>query len=184
MGWCFHSVFNSPKTYEDEKREVARIYSNEGKNEILQMSKVSSVWYLAVKTLATGEVWAGVCLTKSSKGEWGYKAMSEDVIPYYFDAPKTLLDKLTETTYDSSIKWRKTCREVIESKANAKKQMKIVEPGTVFDVTGLFGKVNGVELKTMKLKDMAMRSFFCPEVGITYRLKKKQVEEVLKKNMA
>ena len=97
MGSTFYSAYNSPKTYADEKKEVETVYSNGGQNEILQTSRVGNIWYMAVRVKETGEVFAGVCKTMREMGEWGYKSMTEHSLPYYFDAPRSLLNKVWQS---------------------------------------------------------------------------------------
>lgn len=181
MGSTFYSQQHSPKTYEAEKLEVIRVYSNDGKNEILAISKVSNVWYLAVRTKETNEVWAGVCLTYRQNGEWGYKAMSEGSLPYYFDANWKLLSMLSPTEDENSLKWRKTCYEVIEEKKAAKKKVATITNGMILDVTGCFGKAAGVDLKTFVVQDVDKRQFYCQDNGVTYTLRKSQIETIAKK---
>ena len=61
-----------------------------------------------------------VVLTRKEDGWIYHKEMGETVMPYYFDAPKKLLDKL-DALYppfnENAIKWRTICRE----EANKKK---------------------------------------------------------------
>ena len=72
-----------------------------------------------------------VILTSSRKNEpyWVYyKAMGETVLPYYFDAPKSLIKKLNalgEPYNDNAKQWRERCL------LNAEKSKFKVEVGTV-----------------------------------------------------
>jgi len=176
MGATFYSAYNSPQTYEQEKKEIERIYSNGDRNEILQTSKVGRIWYLAVKVIDSGEVFAGVCITYRSKGEWGYKSMTEHSWPYYYDAPQSLLNKLTVTDSEDALKWRQLCRDVLAQKADKK----LFKPaaGMKFSVDGLFGKWHGVDIKTLICEDAQNRRYHCPEVNMTFTLKHKQVSEL------
>lgn len=55
-----------------------------------------------------------VFLLSFKADEWCYKEMGETVHPYYYDCPKTLLDKI-EALYppfnDNAMAWRAKCRE-------------------------------------------------------------------------
>lgn len=77
---------------------------------IVHYSKVGSVAYLAIKkdnSIVFGcVVWCFV-----DKGNKGYKLMEESTGPYYYDAPKVLLDKLTPTDSEYAIEWRRKCRD-------------------------------------------------------------------------
>lgn len=178
MGWTFYNEWNSPTTYESEKAEVERIYSNGGKNEILQCTKVGSVWYLAVKA-PTGLVWGGVCLTKRSKG-WGHKDLDESSGPYHCQAPVSLINKLSPTTDEWAMKWRQGC---LDNAANKKAKntkavigkAKLVN-GAIVDVSGMFGKYNGVDLVTMTVEDIDRRQFWSPDVRMTFTLKAKSIK--------
>lgn len=182
MGSTFYSAANSPVTYADEKREVSDVYENNGKNEILQISKVGSVWYLAVKVKESGAVFGGVCITYRSQGEWGYKALDENVGPSYYDAPASLLKKLSPTTDKWAIDWRNSCQERIASKKKGAAFR--FESGVGYKCDGLFGKVAGIALticyKASPLADDRM--FYFSEVGKYFRLSKKQMASVASLN--
>lgn len=47
MGTTCYAAHNSPRTYEEEKREIESIYANAGKNEILQAAKVGNMFVCA-----------------------------------------------------------------------------------------------------------------------------------------
>ena len=185
MGTTCYAAHNSPQTYAEEKREIESIYSNAGKNTILQAAKVGNIWYLAVKIGATGEVWAGVCKTSRYKGEWCYKDMDETMIPYYFDAPASLLKKLSPTTNDGALQWRKTCQENIDAKkaANSKtgQGSALLNNGTIVNVQGMFGKYHGKELVTMQCQDRERRQFWSPDAGIIFTLKKTQITKIMQR---
>ena len=53
-----------------------------------------------------------VMLLECSQREWAIKDMSEDMLPYYYNAPKKLIYKLDElypATNDNQRKWRNRC---------------------------------------------------------------------------
>jgi hypothetical protein len=63
-----------------------------------------------------------VILISCRKDEWAYKDMGESALPYYFDAPKKLLDrldKLGEPFNDNARQWRARCRENLSTKYEA-----------------------------------------------------------------
>ena len=55
------------------------------------------------------EVYADVILLEKSGDEITYKTMSEYEGPCYYDAPKSLLNKLTPTSDRYASKWREKC---------------------------------------------------------------------------
>ncbi len=180
-----YAAHNSPQTYAEEKREIESIYSNAGKNTILQAAKVGNIWYLAVKINATGEVWAGVCKTSRHQGEWCYKDMDETMIPYYFDAPASLLKKLSPTTHEGATEWRKSCQERIAAKkaANAKTGAgsALLNNGTWVNIEGMFGQYKGKDLLTMQCQDRERRQFWSPDAGVVFTLKKTQITKIMQR---
>ena len=67
--------------------------------------------YLAVETISTGEVWAGVAIVHMTRGEVTYKEMSEEMGPGLFRCPARILDRLTPTDNEYALEWRAKCRE-------------------------------------------------------------------------
>jgi hypothetical protein len=70
-----------------------------------------------------------VCLISKAGGTWGYKSMSEDMGPYYFNCPLRILDKADEVpavSY-SATEWRANCR----AHAKREKAIKSLAPGVV-----------------------------------------------------
>lgn len=134
MGWTFYSANHSPKTRDEEKREITRIMwwqSADGCGELLGASKVGNVWYCAVKATHSdpeyrrpylaaedGSITFGaVVLTERSGGEWGYKTMTEGCGPVASDCPKKVLALLSSldpaqagADADTIRRWRDKCR--------------------------------------------------------------------------
>jgi hypothetical protein len=79
-----------------------------------------------------------VSLLKFRKDGWQTemlaKNMSEDMMPYYFDCPKSILDLLTKTDNEHSNEWRKRCYEQLEK---AKEKAKIKKTDYIFIKTGV-----------------------------------------------
>ena len=85
--------------------------------------KFDSEHYLAVKI---GEqVVAFVVLTRENRGFLDIKVMDESFLPYYYDAPKRLLNKLTPTECKNSLEWRNECLSKF-SDAMAKKIITLI----------------------------------------------------------
>lgn len=97
------------------------------KDTVLKSAMVGSVYYAAVKREKPGAepfVWAAVCPThgRGKDGSlWGYKDMSEDVEPFYYDCPAGILALLTPTDNANSVKWREECRRKMAKKAEERK---------------------------------------------------------------
>ena len=74
--------------------------------------------YMAVRSRDGSEVFAVVLLTQWNRADhfnFGYKDMSEDMEPYYYNCPKRILDALTLTTNEHSLRWRAKCMERLAS---------------------------------------------------------------------
>ena len=119
MGWTTYAASCSPKTREEERAEIERLYTKLVDDapyaaECLMASKLGRVWYLAVRLTpkpghgpadppmrgyvpdAAGRmVYAGVVLTSRRDGEWGYKDLCETMGPHEAQAPLRLLDLLS-----------------------------------------------------------------------------------------
>lgn len=68
--------------------------------------------YLAVETLVTHDVWAGMCIVHRYRdGSLTYKDMDERMGPYYYRCPARILDRLTPTNEPTSNEWRQKCRD-------------------------------------------------------------------------
>lgn len=118
MGWWGHYYGYAPKG----KDRIAAVIAEEGYSsesethrwEVVDSALKGTTVYLAIKKTekATGkfEVYAVVALTHmDDHGYFMIKTMSEDMLPYYYDAPKHLLDKLTAPYNDSAREWREKC---------------------------------------------------------------------------
>ncbi|MEO7381023.1 MAG: hypothetical protein ABIV25_04700 [Paracoccaceae bacterium] len=106
--------------------------------------------YMAVETIETGAVWAGVCLVRMSRGEVTYKDMSEDMGPGAVRCPKRILDRLTDTSSDDANEWRAACRARLEERSarptiSAGTRVRFAEPLTFSngDQRDLFELIKG-----------------------------------------
>ena len=178
MGWTF--------THKEKATSVKAFFENNFNNHSVESGNTYKVLdckvvgmktaYLAVevKKAEKVEVFAVVCLLDyKSKNHFnfGYKDMSEDMGPYYYDAPKSILDLLTPTTNENSIKWRANCVEVI-SKNEIKKSLKkgdVIEFNREFSFKG-YGKAS-----VFNVIDNAKGHYYSPKLGITVKLTKSTV---------
>lgn len=126
MGWTGSLKLDSLSTKEWLEKEFTS-ESETHKWELTDVSMRGSVAYgiHKVQDKATGIVLAeGFIILTRREGDWIYfKEMGETVHPYYYDAPRKLLDKL-DALYppinDRALHWRAKCREMAEKKAKAK----------------------------------------------------------------
>ncbi len=115
MGWT--SMYTD-KNRTDTVREILRGV------EIVDLSFVGSVCYLACKEPEKKDVFAVIILTDSRRYNgcnFSYKVMDETVIPCYYDCPTKILKLLTPTDNIYSLEWRK---KVLEAKEDKKRQRK------------------------------------------------------------
>ena len=79
---------------------------------VASATKNRNVFYAAVRTETTQEIWGLVVLLSYPKGHYnfGYKEMDETQGSYYYDMPLRILNLLTETTNETANAWRKVVR--------------------------------------------------------------------------
>jgi len=77
---------------------------------IVDYAQRGHTFYIAYKRADTGRVTACVALLKTTKDGWGYvKFIDEECGPLHYDCPKRILDKLSPTTHEYALEWRKKC---------------------------------------------------------------------------
>ena len=156
MGWTSYHLERDYATGKlDKKGELDRVYTWEYENKkvhVLKSMMVGNTYYAAVKTenLLTGEseVWAGVAYVRIDPWEYNnffYKDMDETVFPEA-KCPKTILDMLTPTKYETAIEWRQACRKYLEEKKN-KVSLSDLPIGTVIEF-----KLGGELRKAIKMQ--------------------------------
>ena len=97
------------------------------KMEVVKSAMVGSTYYAAVRTTnsETGydKIWGAVVLTSTKKDDgfnFGYKDMSEDMGPCYYDCPKRILDLLSPTDNEYALNWRRKCYEKLSKPSLSK----------------------------------------------------------------
>lgn len=124
MGWTFG--------YEtDRKRFIESITSKShfsgGYTPLEHRVVGNHVWQLVLKN-STGDKFISLALiAKERNGGWGYKGLSEDMGPCYYDCPLSLIDKATAPVNQYAADWRNEVRKHHAEKA----QRKQLQPGTV-----------------------------------------------------
>lgn len=122
MGWdyCCATRYKNGKV--DRKAEVdARLNWETSRftHSVLKSSMVGSTYYAAVKESdkETGNsfVFAAIVHTSIDNRDpyfnFGTKLMSEDMGPFCYDCPASILNLLSETTNKNALDWREKCRE-------------------------------------------------------------------------
>ena len=141
MGWLFYTDPSRVQDHAGEKAEITRLTTYKGDDvayEPLQLSKVGSTWYVAVRkrplngvpiaqdhfmTAEDGSfVFAAVFLVRYDQGCFGYKDMDETMGPNESRAPISLIRKLSpliepkddEDTRHWAQNWRARCKAYAE----------------------------------------------------------------------
>lgn len=118
MGWLFMRDLgghSTPRTYLDNQFTYVR---DDHRLTVLASSMAGSTYYAAaerVESLGDRQVFAIVCLTKTSTGArdgctFGYKDMTEHMGPCESECPTSILDELTDTDSEYAQAWRERCR--------------------------------------------------------------------------
>lgn len=113
MGWTVMYRYEPIK--ELFKREVEA----SGRYKVLECRIVHMTeLYSAILDTETNNVMAEVWLMRHYRTgyNFGYKAMAETCYPYYFNCPKSVLDKLTPTNNEYANTWREQCLEKINKR--------------------------------------------------------------------
>jgi len=106
MGW---TVFQAPPQGGMQEAVLASL-SDFGKREIVASAMVLGVVYAAVRVGAKVVGAVGVI------DGLGYKLMSEEEGPYYYDCPAEVLDALSPTTAEFALKWRQRCEALVKGR--------------------------------------------------------------------
>lgn len=117
--------------------------------------------YLAVETIETGEIWAGVALVRRMRSaEVTYKDMSETMGPNAVRCPVRILDRLTPTTSENAVEWRAACRARVAKLASrpavgAGSRLRFAQPLTFSNGTtrDTFEMVKGSTFRAVEIEE-------------------------------
>ena len=104
--------WGQPRKYGEKNLDavIRREFSGDDVEVIDKASrKWGSVHYLAVRLKKLDKIVAFVCLTRENNGYLDIKVMDESCGPHYHDAPKRLIQKLSEPMNEWAQQWRETC---------------------------------------------------------------------------
>lgn len=98
----------------------------------IKHSVVGNIVYYAAKSSADPEItFVGVAKLTKDGNSIGIKHMSEDMGPYYFDCPESIL-KLSTLNTKYAIEWRQACRDKRAAKASSKSFVSTLKEGDIF----------------------------------------------------
>jgi hypothetical protein len=118
--------------------------------EVLQSSVVGNIVYFAVKYIPQNIVYATVVKTRIDNSIYNnliYKEMDETMHPYFYDAPPSLIKKLTPTDNENALTWRAECLKRAEVK-KVERQKPKVENGMQIQFSRPIEFSNGHKLDT------------------------------------
>jgi hypothetical protein len=143
MGWTFFNDTGAT-TGEICTREFSDTNPAGDRWSIVDQSTRGAVWYAIGRLDRVGQppVFYGVVwLTSRRGGQFGYKDMSEDMGPYYYDCPARLLDQLDQLAPNapqSAIEWRAKCRAKLAAKRKPRPKLAPGQIVTFPNVRGQF----------------------------------------------
>lgn len=116
MGWTEYTATEFKNGRVDRKAECDKIFNwsddNITSSKVLKSSMVGTTYYAAIE-YSKGDyktVYAVVCLTSvRERYLFAYKDMSEDMGPYQYDCPKSIIDLLPPTDNEWANEWRQKC---------------------------------------------------------------------------
>jgi hypothetical protein len=104
MGWSFAYVDIGRKAHIAEIRSAKHFGPDFTP---LRGSTVGNhIWQLVRQESANRTFITLDLIAKDRAGGWGYKGMSEDMGPYYYDCPLSLIDAASEPINESAREWR------------------------------------------------------------------------------
>lgn len=163
MGWTY--IYRSGRI--DRLTECRNTFGNEPKwATIVKDALVGDVYYAAMRSAKTGEVWALIALTDIDGHEFGYKDMDETMGPYCYDCPNSILKLLTPTNSEYAKDWRKKCRDNTNKRRPDKpKKDPLDELRKYLGYEFSTGPYAGQDYKTFQTKYINYLRKFCLENG-------------------
>jgi hypothetical protein len=129
--------FVPPSTRRTDRDHFSRELFRDSDYEIVECTTVRRVFYAAVRTKSTSEVWALIVLVHRNPGSefnFTYKDMSETMGPVEASAQAKVLDALSPTTNEYALEWRQKCRDRLTSRAAIRSRLKAVQVGSIIRV--------------------------------------------------
>lgn len=142
MGWTGISVWSNPT--QKQRKEILDSeftwfdYNSNKGGEVIKSSMVNNVYYGAIQSYKKDEnenktilnIFGIVCLTQFRDHEFMFKDMSEDMGPYEYNCPFSILQKLSPIPNNGTgdiwaKEWRNKCLETIYLKQLLQKYTKI-----------------------------------------------------------
>lgn len=148
MGWL---SYHRPKG-ETDRAHFERELLSSPDLEIVQCASKNRVFYAAVRTVSTGEVWALVVLMRWARGRFNfaYKDMDESTGPNAADAPAAVLDALTPTDNAYALEWRERCQTNLAHRNAIRDKLRGVIADVVIRTTEPLQFGNGLQARQFR----------------------------------
>lgn len=201
MGWTSYHATHYKNGKIDRKAECDAYFLeglNRGHFDVLKSSMVGSTYYAAIRPLKKSNgkdengnyiyvdrpkeeqyVFAIVFLTSTDMKDYfnfSYKDMSEDMCPFQYDCPKSILKLLSPTDNEYANKWRKMCYENLKKKSDPN-NLSNLPVGSIIKVTMPFDTrfYKSGEIVTLSKRDgwsTKKPAWFSPKARFTAGLMK------------
>lgn len=168
MGWSFEVQERSRKDFVDSIRSQAHF--GPGYTYLDGRAVGNHIWGLVRDESAGRKFITLDLIAKERNGGWGYKGMSEDMGPYHYDCPLSLIERATDPTNDSAREWRQKVIAYHAARAKAGKAevgRLVWSCGTVYRLLGPLGPRKGWRVLDVNS-------------GVTYRMPAGQLSRALK----
>ncbi|NHM25946.1 hypothetical protein G7K71_02755 [Desulfofundulus sp. TPOSR] len=180
MGWTFTQKYHGESIKEFFKKEFDYRRDDGRYGRVIDCAVVNlSTAYIAYEMGdGTGkrEVTAIVCLLRFVPNapdgcNFGYKDMTENMHPYYYDCPERILKLLTPTDNESALRWREKCWENIRTR---KARPRLVK-GAVIEFTEPITFRSGRQERTFRVIDP--RRLVFESGGMRFKLRRSTLRE-------
>ena len=137
MGWTYYQATYYKKGGKIDRLEQCRAEFSKYPSwaTIVKDIIVGNVYYAAMKSSKSGEIWALIVVTETDGNEFGYKNMDETYGPCYYDCPIGILKLLSPTENEYAKEWRKNCYAAIEQKRKKQKLARLLDTAKTIRVT-------------------------------------------------
>ena len=150
MGWSYSYGAH-------EKNDIKNMILGDlrdGGYTVIKHSTVGSHFWLAVSRERVSFVL--LCLLGKSDGVWGYKDMTEDMGPYFYDCPQSIIKAVGPTANPRAQEWRAKVETYHQTKKRRAQALKALKIGDLVEFVGIVGSYRvtstsplyGIELTT------------------------------------
>ena len=133
MGWTFYRATQYKNGKIDRLKECRDEFGKAPKwATIVKDALVGTTYYAAMKSTDTGEIWALIVLTSIENEKFGYKDMSEDMEPCYYDCPVSILNLLSPVANENASCCSAHAASSALKRLNAAKKLTVTLPRNAF----------------------------------------------------